>query len=92
MVDNRALVTKWPPCLGYFNYGGIHRDVTLEILEGPCLDDVSVSGDCGSGECVLSVGGRVTGLAADDGPVSVRVSCAGRTEEAPVDPEGGIPS
>lgn len=39
-VDNRALITKWPPCLGYFNYGGIHRSVSLEIAEGPALDDL----------------------------------------------------
>ncbi len=30
-VDNRATQIKMPPCLGYFNYGGIHRDVILEI-------------------------------------------------------------
>ncbi len=42
MVDNRATTIKWPPCLGYFNYGGIHRSVTLEIADGPWLDDVRI--------------------------------------------------
>ena len=41
-VDNRALITKWPPCLGYFNYGGIHRDVSLEIMDGPALEDIAL--------------------------------------------------
>jgi len=39
-VDNRATTIKFPPCLGYFNYGGIHRNVALEIIEGPALDAV----------------------------------------------------
>jgi len=42
MVDNRATSIKWPPCLGYFNYGGIHRSVHLEIADGPWLDDVRI--------------------------------------------------
>lgn len=39
-VDNRATTIKWPPCLGYFNYGGIHRSVRLEICAGPTLSDL----------------------------------------------------
>ena len=42
-ADNRATTTKWPPCLGYFNYGGIHRDVTLELACGPHMLDVTLS-------------------------------------------------
>ncbi|MCL1793481.1 MAG: beta galactosidase jelly roll domain-containing protein [Oscillospiraceae bacterium] len=42
-VDNRATAIKWPPCLGYFNYGGIHRDVSLEFAGGPCFSDVALS-------------------------------------------------
>ncbi|MFA6107969.1 MAG: glycoside hydrolase family 2 TIM barrel-domain containing protein [Candidatus Latescibacterota bacterium] len=41
MVDNRATTIRWPPCLGYFNYGGIHREVHLEILHPPWLDEVA---------------------------------------------------
>lgn len=58
-VDNRSLITKWPPCLGYFNYGGIHRDVTLEIFNAPAFDQVMLEAvplDSGWG---LRVGGRL---------------------------------
>jgi len=41
-ADNRATTIKWPPCLGYFNYGGMHRGVTLEIAAGPWLDDLRI--------------------------------------------------
>lgn len=39
-VDNRATTTKLPPCLGYFNYGGIHRDVTLELHPSAFIADL----------------------------------------------------
>jgi len=42
-VDNRATTVKWPPVLGYFNYGGIHRDVSLEILPGAWLAEIALS-------------------------------------------------
>lgn len=42
-VDNRATTIKWPPCLGYFNYGGIHRGVSLEIADGPALGEVTLT-------------------------------------------------
>jgi len=42
-VDNRATTIKFPPCLGYFNYGGIHREVSLEVSDGPHLLDVVLS-------------------------------------------------
>ncbi len=42
-VDNRAAITKLPPCLGYFNYGGIHRDVTLEIHSGSYLENLVIT-------------------------------------------------
>lgn len=73
MVDNRAITTKWPPCLGYFNYGGIHRDVTLEIVEGICLEDVVLNGSCDGSACRLHVTGRTAGICkANDSPVSGR--------------------
>jgi len=63
MVDNRATTTKWPPCLGYFNYGGIHRAVTLEIMENVCLDSIILKGcyDMDMSTCRLRVTGKVTG-------------------------------
>ena len=61
MVDNRATTVKWPPCLGYFNYGGIHRDVTLEILDGPCIDDLAITGTLQDGKATLAISARAVG-------------------------------
>ena len=92
MVDNRALVTKWPPCLGYFNYGGIHRDVMLEIMEGPCLKDVWVHGDYVDGECLLKISGRVQGQTTEKGNESMRIeaACCEQSIKIPVDAEGSF--
>jgi len=84
-VDNRATSIQWPPCLGYFNYGGIHRDVALELLDGAALDDVAVraapAGDGGT----LAVSGTVrepeTGL-------SVAVACTDARVVVRPDPDG----
>ena len=46
---NRATTLKWPPVLGYFNYGGIHREVCLEIWAGPTLADLKIEGRTRSG-------------------------------------------
>ncbi len=69
-VDNRAAVTKLPPCLGYFNYGGIHRDVTLEIHSESFLDDVAIT----AADQVLSVRCRVWRPQPD---LEIHVSCGG---------------
>ncbi len=61
-VDNRATTIKWPPCLGYFNYGGIHRDVTLEIIDGPALEDLRLQAVPVKDGGELSVTGRVSGM------------------------------
>ncbi|MHB9025128.1 MAG: glycoside hydrolase family 2 protein [Armatimonadota bacterium] len=61
-VDNRATTIKWPPCLGYFNYGGIHRAVSLEISDGPVLDNVTLEAVLRENEWVLAVGGRVSAV------------------------------
>ena len=58
-VDNRATTTKWPPCLGYFNYGGIHRSVAIEIVDGPALEDVKLEAAPVDNGWELLVGGRV---------------------------------
>ena len=58
-VDNRATTTKWPPCLGYFNYGGIHRGVRLEITTGPALEGVTLTALPTDRGWELAVGGRV---------------------------------
>jgi len=58
-VDNRATTIKWPPVLGYFNYGGIHRAVSLEISDGPSLEDVTLEAVAREDHWELAVGGRV---------------------------------
>jgi beta-glucuronidase len=65
-VDNRALITKWPPCLGYFNYGGIHRGVSLEIADGPALAAVALAAVPASGGWELLVSARIASLESTD--------------------------
>ncbi len=87
-VDNRALITKWPPCLGYFNYGGIHRDVALEISETARLDDLWLQAQPESGGGRLVVSGQVEGDAA--GTV-LRISAgSGQSWESGIAADGKI--
>lgn len=44
-VDNRPLLTKWPNDWGYGVFGGIHREVTLEMYRGEYLYDVALTPD-----------------------------------------------
>lgn len=67
-VDNRAAITKLPPCLGYFNYGGIHREVTLEIHPGPHIQNEFFRAQHGE----LRVTGTVCGASKH---LKVRVRC-----------------
>lgn len=105
MVDNRATTIKWPPCLGYFNYGGIHRDVTLEIMDGPCLDDMVVQAVPTPQGGMLEVSGCVSGarsVAQDVNqsdqsdksdsflPLTVRVEAAGVTTSTIADRNGAF--
>ena len=64
-VDNRATTIKWPPCLGYFNYGGIHRGVRLELAGGPVLSEVTLQAATIADGWELVVGGRVLDPPAD---------------------------
>lgn len=61
-VDNRATTIKWPTCLGYFNYGGMHRDVTLEISNGPALGDIRLTSSRMENGWELHVRGRVLNM------------------------------
>ncbi|NQU42498.1 beta galactosidase jelly roll domain-containing protein [bacterium] len=61
-VDNRALITKWPPCLGYFNYGGIHRGMKLEIADGPTLEDLALEAAPRDNGWELDIRGQVRGV------------------------------
>lgn len=61
-VDNRATQIKMPACLGYFNYGGIHRGVTLEVHNQPCcLKDVFIDAKPSPKGGLLNVTGRIVG-------------------------------
>ena len=77
-VENRSLKMKLPPVLGYFNYGGIHRDVTLEVHAGPYLEDLAYEGSPGA------VGGRLhlSGVVAGTGSsvCQVEATCAGSSD------------
>ncbi|MDO9465188.1 MAG: glycoside hydrolase family 2 TIM barrel-domain containing protein [bacterium] len=53
-VDNRAFIMKLPPVLGYFNYGGIHRDVSLEIYPDSFMENLFISAE------PIRRGGRLT--------------------------------
>jgi len=101
-VDNRALITKWPPCLGYFNYGGIHRGVRLEVADGPTLADLRLEAVPTKNGWELVVTGRVRWPAAvpshdlsdpsdrtdQTDRCIARVSSAGLSWEEPVAPGG----
>jgi beta-glucuronidase len=82
-VDNRATSTKWPPCFGYFNYGGIHREVTLEIMQGPSLDDIQVKAVYNkNGKGKLCLSGRVVNHKGKKLKVAAAIN--GQTREIPV--------
>ena len=44
-VDNRPLITKWPNDWGYGVFGGIHRDVFIELYKGDFISDISIIPD-----------------------------------------------
>jgi len=94
-VDNRALITKWPPCLGYFNYGGIHRGVSLEIADGPALADLRLEAVPMERGWELAVSGRVessdsTESRESGGAAVLCISSEGLSWEDPVGPDGAL--
>jgi beta-glucuronidase len=92
-VDNRALITKWPPCLGYFNYGGIHRGVSLEIATGPTLADVRLEAVPADGGWQLAVSARVVAPSDRSDLSDARMACIssdGLSWEEPVGPDGTL--
>ena len=86
-VDNRSSTIKLPPVLGYFNYGGIHRKVVLELREGPCLDDIRLQAmpDDQGGRLLLKA--RVLSPCKD---LKVQVESEGLCWEHPVAADGSI--
>lgn len=88
LADNRTAVTLWPNNRGYLNYGGIHRDVTLELMDETYVDDLTVTpryddaDKCG----VLALTGRVCG----DATTPVKVQAAGETCEISAAADGSF--
>jgi len=62
-VDNRPIIVKWPNDWGYGVYGGIHRDVFLEIFEGCYLKNLELTPDFDveKGKGLLHIRGDVCG-------------------------------
>lgn len=79
-VDNRSLNMKLPPVLGYFNYGGIHRDVTLEIYPGPYFAELACDAAPSAAGGTLRVHGLIA--AGEARPCQVEATCAGVTAQA----------
>ncbi len=42
-IDNRPIIVKWPNDWGYGVYGGIHRDVFVEVYNDTYLTDIKVT-------------------------------------------------
>ena len=100
-VDNRATTIKWPPCLGYFNYGGIHRGVSLEISAGPVLEGITLEAVPMDNGWELAVSGRVRRWPPGDpkdpsdqsdqsDPLIVRVSSNGLSWDDRVGDDGAL--
>jgi len=85
-VDNRDTGIVWPHVIGYFNYGGIHRGVALELLEGACIADITWDARWTDEGALL----RVAGAALNSAGGSVRLVCAGSACEAPVGADGAF--
>ena len=82
MVDNRPLITKWPNDRGYFSYGGIHRDVFLELLDGTWLDRLEVTPELVDGTGEIEVRGVLNGKSG-----SVEVALDGESLSVGVAPD-----
>jgi len=85
-VDNRTCYTVFPHVQGYFNYGGIHRDVTLEVFDGACFDAVSVRAAPHHGNGRIELSGCVSNPA--HRPAAVGAVCRDVRVEGPVAEDG----
>jgi beta-glucuronidase len=94
-VDNRATTIKWPPCLGYFNYGGIHRGVSLELADGPTLADLRLDAVPQANGWALNVSGRIDSVDSGDSieaksGLLARISSGSFSWETPLAADGGL--
>lgn len=83
-VENRALTRKWPCDRGYFCYGGIYRDVTLELSSPGDLSQTELTPgyDPETGEGILRVTGCILGGRTDCVSVSVGTQTASVAPQA----------
>lgn len=70
-VDNRSLNIKWPACLGYFNYAGMHRSVYLDLFDAPYLDEVYLKPSRDKDRWILNISGKI-GLSYENLAVRVK--------------------
>ena len=65
-VDNRPTEVKWPNDWGYGVYGGIHRDVFVEVYNGSYLTDITLTPDYDAErkQGILTVAGNAKGVSA----------------------------
>jgi len=85
-VDNRALIMKLPEVIGWFNYGGIHRDVCLEVYRDAFFSDLSVDGRY---DGTLSVKGKIDPKGASGFQIEItcekntrKIQCTGESFDA----------
>lgn len=64
MVDNRPTEVKWPNDWGYGVFGGIHRDVFIELYREEYITDIKVipNYDVETKKGILTVAANVVGL------------------------------
>lgn len=84
-VDNRALNMKLPPVLGYFNYGGIHRDVILEVHPTAYIADINFNCEPADSGGTLRAWGRV---AKPTNTKLLQITCKGQTTSAMIETDG----
>jgi len=74
-VDNRSHLIKLPAVLGWFNYGGIHRQVSLELYPDTYLADLTVQAKHNG---LLSINGKIVSSSRNYFQVEIR--CADVTK------------
>ena len=87
-VDNRATSMRLPPVLGYFNYGGIHRSVSIEIHPSAFIEEVFIRAEPHPGGGLIKIDGRAGGHTLT--ALTVNTGCQGAEAEAAVTSDGAF--
>ncbi len=87
-VDNRPLLVKWPHDWGYFNFGGIHGDVTLELMDGAYIKDLSLTPDWDTDTCAGLL--RMSGILCRSDKNELSVTLGDRTLSVQADESGAF--